>query len=218
MAQAATSPDSGPQFATKATEPPEHVLARYRALWTILFATLLPVAALDVGLEGQVWLAGLVVLAILTANLFEFGGFTRLMVMLLAAFISVRYHAWRIFYTCPSVSSPGFIPGLLVYLAEVLTFVSFLLGLFVNIRPPPLADGRHPPPAMPPERVPTVDIYVPTYNEEPELLRTTLLAAIQIDYPAGRHTVYLLDDGGASRSGATRTPPRPPRRWPATRS
>ena len=217
MAQAALSPDSGHRFVTTATEPPEHVLARYRALWTILFATLLPVAALDVGLEGQVWLAGLVVLAILTANLFEFGGFARLMVMLLAAFISVRYHAWRIFYTLPPVGAPGFIPGLLVYLAEVLTFVSFLLGLFVNIRP---VQSRMAPirlPALPPEQVPTVDVYVPTYNEEPELLRTTLLAATQIDYPAGRHTVYLLDDGGSEQKRGDKDPrqgrrgPGPPR-------
>jgi cellulose synthase (UDP-forming) len=206
MAQAATSPDSGHRFVTTATEPPEHVLARYRALWTILFATLLPVAALDVGLEGQVWLAGLVVLAILTANLFEFGGFARLMVMLLAAFISVRYHAWRIFYTLPPVGAPGFIPGLLVYLAEVLTFVSFLLGLFVNIRPVQSRMSAIRLPALPPDQVPTVDVYVPTYNEEPELLRTTLLAATQIDYPAGRHTVYLLDDGGSEQKRGDKDP------------
>lgn len=188
------------------TEPPDHVQARYRALWTILFATLLPVAALDVGLEGQVWLAGLVVLGILTANLFEFTGFARLMVMLLAAFISVRYHAWRVFYTLPAVGSPGFIPGLLVYLAEVITFVSLLLSLFVNIRPMPSRMAAIRLPALPPERIPRVDVFVPSYNEEPELLRTTLLAATQIDYPRDRLTVYLLDDGGTEQKRGDANP------------
>ncbi len=51
-----------------------------------------------------------------------------------------------------------------------------------------------------------MDVYVPTYNEEPELLRTTLLAAIQIDYPAGRHTVYLLDDGGSEQKRGDKDP------------
>ena len=216
MAQAATSPDSGHRFVTTATEPRARAGA-LPGLVDILFATLLPVAALDVGLEGQVWLAGLVVLAILTANLFEFGGFARLMVMLLAAFIG-PLPRWRIFYTLPPVGAPGFIPGLLVYLAEVLTFVSFLLGLFVNIRPVQSRMAAIRLPALPPEQVPTVDVYVPTYNEEPELLRTTLLAATQIDYPAGRHASTCWTTAAASRSGVTRIPPRPPRPWPATRS
>src|SRR3954452_4264501 len=181
MSQAAIPPSASPEsaMATATTEPSEHVLARYRALWIILFATLLPVATLDVGLEGQVWLAGLVVLAILTANLFEFGGFTRLMVMLLAAFISVRYHAWRVFYTLPSVTSSGFVPGLVVYLAEVLTFLSYLLSLFVNIRPTPSRMDSVQLPTLRPELLPLVDVVIPSYNEEPELLRTTLLAATQ---------------------------------------
>jgi cellulose synthase (UDP-forming) len=37
---------------------------------------------------------------------------------------------------------------------------------------------------------------VPSYNEEADLLRVTLTAATQIDYPAHKLAVYLLDDGG----------------------
>ncbi len=38
----------------------------------------------------------------------------------------------------------------------------------------------------------TVDVLVPTYNEDPQLLRATLEACIRMDYP---HKTYVLDDG-----------------------
>ena len=44
--------------------------------------------------------------------------------------------------------------------------------------------------------VQTCALPISTYNEEPELLATTLSAALAMDYPAGRLSVYLLDDGG----------------------
>ena len=46
-----------------------------------------------------------------------------------------------------------------------------------------------PVPAMPGR---TVDIFIPTYNEDPDLLRGTITAALAVSYP---HRTYCLDDG-----------------------
>ncbi len=43
------------------------------------------------------------------------------------------------------------------------------------------------------EAVPSVDVLIPTYNEGPEVVGKTILAALQLDYP--RFKVYVLDDG-----------------------
>jgi cellulose synthase/poly-beta-1,6-N-acetylglucosamine synthase-like glycosyltransferase len=41
---------------------------------------------------------------------------------------------------------------------------------------------------------PTIDILVPCYNEDEELIKNTLLEAKKIDYPRELYNVYLLDD------------------------
>ena len=46
------------------------------------------------------------------------------------------------------------------------------------------------------EDAPTVDVFVPTYNEAIEIVAPTLAAAKRINYPAGKLNVFLLDDGG----------------------
>ncbi len=43
-----------------------------------------------------------------------------------------------------------------------------------------------------PKGKPTVDVFIPTINETPELLRTTIYHALKMEYP---HKVYILDDG-----------------------
>ena len=52
---------------------------------------------------------------------------------------------------------------------------------------------------MTPEDLPTVDVYIPTYNEDPELLAMTVIAAVDLDYPKEKLTVWLLDDGGTDQ-------------------
>ena len=42
---------------------------------------------------------------------------------------------------------------------------------------------------------PTVDVYVPTYNEPLNVVRITVLGALNIDYPRDKMRVFLLDDG-----------------------
>jgi cellulose synthase (UDP-forming) len=46
-----------------------------------------------------------------------------------------------------------------------------------------------------PEKWPTVDIYVPSYNESLDLVRPTVLAAMNMDYPRDKLNVWILDDG-----------------------
>lgn len=72
-----------------------------------------------------------------------------------------------------------------IYLAEIYGYISALLHIFMcwNLtvrQPPPPAEGM------------TVDVFVPTYNEPADLVRRTILAAKNMDYP---HTTWLLDDG-----------------------
>lgn len=42
---------------------------------------------------------------------------------------------------------------------------------------------------------PSVGIFIPCYNEDVDLVTETVVAALQIDYPAQLLTVYLCDDG-----------------------
>ena len=48
------------------------------------------------------------------------------------------------------------------------------------------------PPMMPVIEGRTVDVFEPTYNEDPQLLRATLEACLRMDYP---HRTFVLDDG-----------------------
>ena len=47
--------------------------------------------------------------------------------------------------------------------------------------------------ASPPERLPWVDVYIPTYNEPLEVLEKTITGALCLDYPNVK--IWVLDDG-----------------------
>ena len=47
--------------------------------------------------------------------------------------------------------------------------------------------------------LPTVDIFIPTYNEEFSVLALTVASARSLDYPPDKFTVWLLDDGGTDQ-------------------
>ena len=82
----------------------------------------------------------------------------------------VRYFFWRTVNTLPPVSDlANFIPGVLLYIAEVYSAIMLAISLFV------IADPleRQPQPVRNDADLPTVDVYIPTYNEDPELLAMT---------------------------------------------
>jgi cellulose synthase (UDP-forming) len=118
---------------------------------------------------------------------------------LLSIFCTVRYGYWRVSQTWEHVSMSG-IGALgwdfgfvaLLLLAEIYAITILILGYFQTARPL----GRTPAPL--PEDVaswPTVDVFVPTYNEPLDVVRSTVIAALDMDYPADKFRVYILDDG-----------------------
>jgi len=117
----------------------------------------------------------------------------RLVFVLLSAYLTLRYLWWRSFETLIYTNPVDFVGMSLLFVAEVYSITVHLLGLFVNVWPL----ERDPVP-MPADRAtwPTVDIFIPTYSEDPEIVRLTALAATQIDYPREKLRIYICDDGG----------------------
>ena len=110
-----------------------------------------------------------------------------------ASVIIIRYVHWRLTETLPSVTQlADFVPALLLVVAELYCIGMLGLGLFVNAQ----AITRPRAIQLADEVLPSVDVFVPSYNEERDLVAVTLAAAKAMDYPKDRLTVYLLDDGG----------------------
>lgn len=115
-----------------------------------------------------------------------------LVLIALAMIASCRYGWWRV--TQSMDLDPGWesVLGYTLLGAEVYAWLIMLLGFAQCAWP-----LRRPPAPLPatPEHWPTVDIFIPTYNEPLSVLRPTVLAAKGIDWPADRLRIFLLDDG-----------------------
>jgi len=122
--------------------------------------------------------------------------FLRAIVLFFALLISFRYFGWRTFVSLRYDTVWDAIPGLFLYGAELYAFAVAILGLFVGIYP---AKRRDPPPVPVGTPMPTVDVFIPTYNEDQNLLETTVRAACLIRYPKDLIRVHVLDDGGTDQ-------------------
>ena len=123
-------------------------------------------------------------------------GVWRHVFLALGSAMVMRYLFWRTANTLPPISDPlDFVPGVLLYVAELYSMAMLAISLFV------IADPleRPPPPALADDDLPSVDVFIPTYNEDPELLAMTVVGAINLDYPADKLRVHVLDDGGTDQ-------------------
>ncbi|MBA3321263.1 MAG: UDP-forming cellulose synthase catalytic subunit [Pyrinomonadaceae bacterium] len=171
--------------------------------WIALFALFIYMALVSVDVRAQVVISvaalGLMLLlrkskqAVVRRNVF----------FLLGSFLSLRYFFWRTFDTLTYVDFLSFGAAILLYLAEVYGITIYVVSMFVNVaplerEPAPLPKNQ--------DEWPTVDIMVPSYNEDPDILEVTLLAATQVRYPERKFNVYLLDDGGTVQRRNDRDP------------
>jgi len=109
-------------------------------------------------------------------------------------FLSIDYLYWRFEETLPTeLGIFTLICGVLLFLAECHSIGHNGISYLINFR----RTNRKPIPLpLDVEKLPIVDIYLPTYNEDPTIVFPSLIAATQLNYPSQKLNVYLLDDGG----------------------
>ncbi|HET7292927.1 MAG TPA: UDP-forming cellulose synthase catalytic subunit [Vicinamibacteria bacterium] len=110
----------------------------------------------------------------------------RPLIVFLSGFASLRYFYWRVTSTLNLDGPLDATFSLLLLAAEVYGVLVLFLGYFQTIE----MERRTPPPLT---SLPSVDVFIPTYNESIEIVRRTLIGALAIEYP--RKQVFLLDDG-----------------------
>lgn len=113
--------------------------------------------------------------------------------------ISTRYLYWRTTETLYFNNGLEAALGIGLYLAELYAWLILVLGYIQSIWP--LPRGVHPLPDDP-STWPTVDVYIPTYNESLSVVQDTILAAQNLDYPDDKFNIYVLDDGRRPEFGA----------------
>ncbi|WP_226572593.1 UDP-forming cellulose synthase catalytic subunit [Mangrovibacter yixingensis] len=134
------------------------------------------------------------------ACLFVLGWFSKkrgisIVLVLASILMSTRYIYFRATQTLHFNSEIEAILGIGLFLAELYTWVMLLLSYLQTMFPlerkiVPLPEDE--------SLWPTVDVYVPTYNESLDVVRDTVLAAQCLDYPKDKIKIYLLDDGKRS--------------------
>ncbi|MCO7636779.1 UDP-forming cellulose synthase catalytic subunit [Pseudomonas sp. S 311-6] len=113
------------------------------------------------------------------------------MIMLSIA-ASLRYMYWRLTSTLGFEHILDIIFGFTLLIAELYALVTLLLGYFqsawpLHRKPVPLPDDV--------SQWPTVDIFIPTYNEPLAIVRQTVFNAMALDWPRDKIKIYVLDDG-----------------------
>ncbi|WP_286790450.1 MULTISPECIES: UDP-forming cellulose synthase catalytic subunit [unclassified Pseudomonas] len=120
------------------------------------------------------------------------GRFPTLALIILSLLVSCRYFWWRYTQTLNWENPLDVICGLLLLLAETYSWLVLILGYFQTIWP---LDREPYPLPLNIAEWPSVDIYIPTYNEDLAVVRSTVLASLGIDWPKDKLNIYILDDG-----------------------
>ncbi|MFT9257026.1 MAG: UDP-forming cellulose synthase catalytic subunit [Acetobacter sp.] len=121
------------------------------------------------------------------------GRVVSLAMVCMSLLISCRYMWWRLTSTLNWDDSLSITCGCFLLLAELYSWLILVLGYFQVSWPL----HRQPQKLPEDEKIyPSVDIFIPTYNEPLNIVRTTVYGALGIDWPADKLTVWLLDDGG----------------------
>ncbi|WP_454124023.1 UDP-forming cellulose synthase catalytic subunit [Kosakonia sp. Marseille-Q7440] len=121
------------------------------------------------------------------------GRFSVLMLVVLSLTVSCRYIWWRYTSTLNWDDPVSLVCGLVLLFAETYAWIVLVLGYFqviwpLNRQPVPLPKDM--------SLWPSVDIFVPTYNEDLNVVKNTIYASLGIDWPKDKLKVWILDDGG----------------------
>lgn len=104
-----------------------------------------------------------------------------------------RYAWWRITSSIEFDSAIESILGYGLLAAEAYTWLVVVLGFVqtawpLHRKPAPMRGAA--------ASWPSIDVFIPTYNEPLSVVRTTVLACMALDWPKDKVKVFILDDGG----------------------
>lgn len=110
----------------------------------------------------------------------------------LSIMASSRYIWWRMTQTLDLEPVADRICGVGLVCAEWYTWTVLILGYVQSAWP-----LQRKPLPLPPDSTqwPTVDVFIPTYNEALSVVKPSVLAALSLDWPRDKLKVYILDDG-----------------------
>ncbi|HUO53371.1 MAG TPA: UDP-forming cellulose synthase catalytic subunit [Rhodoblastus sp.] len=172
-------------------------------LWLTAAVAAFLLLLLPVSVEAQSALGFGAVAMLLAIWRFGKGKLARQAFLALATFIVIRYIYWRFTSTLPPAEDlAGFVSGLVLLAAELYCVTILTISLIINVDP--LRRARLPRDAD--ADLPSVDVFIPTYNEDEYILATTVAAAKSMDYPPDKLNVCLLDDGGTDQKCADANP------------
>ncbi|WP_226783048.1 UDP-forming cellulose synthase catalytic subunit [Oceaniglobus trochenteri] len=166
------------------------------ALWALSCIPIVILVSVPTSTGGQAFLGIVAVIAVALLKPFTGAMIPRFVLLATATVIVMRYWLWRLLETIPDPSvSVAFLVAVLLFVVETYSILVFMLNAFINADP----TDRPFPPQVTPDKLPTVDILVPSYNEPIEMLSITLTAARNMIYPTDKRTVVLCDDGGTDQ-------------------
>ncbi len=124
--------------------------------------------------------------------------FRKIALIIISAVATGRYLIWRItdsmgwFGSNIDLSAADYFFSFGLLAAEMYAWAVLYLGYFQTIWP-----LKRPVQPLPPDRSkwPSVDVFIPTYNEPLKVVAPTILAAKNLDWPTSKLKIYVLDDG-----------------------
>ncbi len=142
--------------------------------------------------EQQAALTVFGIVAFMVINRFFKSREASLVLVVMSVTITARYLFWRMSDTIvfEQVFQSILAFGLLaaeIYAGLLLTLSYIQTAYPLDRKPVPLPADI--------DLWPTVDVYIPTYNESLDLVRPTVFAAMAMDWPADKMKVWILDDG-----------------------
>ena len=120
------------------------------------------------------------------------GQFSTFMLIVLSLTVSCRYIWWRYTSTLNMRDTMDLVFGALLLAAETYSWIVLVLGYVQTAMP-----LKRPPAELPKDTAswPTVDLMIPTYNEDLSVVAPTVYAALGMDWPKDKLRIHLLDDG-----------------------
>ena len=162
-------------------------------LWAACTIVVVACVTMPVSIPSQFTTSAAILAAMMVLYIFKSSGVSRQIFLALGTAIILRYVYWRATSTLPPIDSlVDFVPAVVLLLAELFCVLMLAMSLFVTSDP----IERPAAPRFDDAALPSVDVFVPSYNEGTRLVAVTLAAAKALDYPADKLRVHLLDDGG----------------------